>query len=286
MSLTVSEPVVTGLGLPEAPRWRDGILYLSDMLGHRVVAINDKTNAMHTVATFDQRPGGIGWTADGTMYVVGMDSSELFVVGIDGPTVVADLSAFGPLNDMVIDKAGRAYIGTFAIGPGTTSAERIGGAQPSPLVMVDLASGAAPRAVADGLSLPNGLLVTEDDETLLVAETKSEQVTAFTIRADGSLTDRRVWAPLTFRPDGICYDASGCVWVGAPLSPGGFFRIAEGGEVLDEVPTAGAAFACALGGSDGKTLYLLEAGWPPLPPGTTTGFVRKAAAEYPHAGTL
>jgi sugar lactone lactonase YvrE len=281
-------PLADRIGLPEAPRWRDGVLYLSDMLHNRVLAVDGVSGEKSVVVELSQRPGGIGWGPDGTMYVVGMDSRQLFALEGGMARAVTDLSPYGSVcNDMVINARGHAYIGVFEIGTGTTSAERIRTARPSPLVLVDLAAPAWPTVVAEGLILPNGMVLGPGEDTLIVAETQLRRLTVFRVRADGSLYDQRVWAKLEGNPDGICLDEENCVWAAVPTRPGGFIRVREGGDVAEFLDTGTAGFACTLGGSDGRTLFLLEAGeWPPLPAGSSTGQVRTIRVAACHAGTL
>lgn len=283
---TTASPTLfaSDLAMPEAPRWRHGRLYLSDMQAHQVVVLDGVTGERLSAWSLGQRPGGLGWARDGTMYVVGMDSRELLSRTADGFEHAADLSPFGPFaNDMVIDGHDRAYIGMFGLGTGSTAAERVTNATTTPLVMVDLAASAAPapRVVAENLLLPNGMVVTADETRLIVAESGAKLLTEFTIAADGSLSGRRVWAELTCLPDGICLDQEECVWAASPMQPGVFQRIAEGGEVVDSIESQGAAFACALGGETGRTLFLLEVvrGAPGAAPGQVRAVtVRSAAA--------
>ena len=169
----------------------------------------------------------------------------------DGVTIVADLNEFGPIlsNDMVVDKKGRAYIGNFGFNylEGGTFA-------PTKLVLVE-PNGTA-RVVAENMAFPNGTVITPDDKTLIIAETFAAKLTAFDIIDDGSLTGRRLWANLkSLAPDGICLDAEGGIWLAAP-GRGRVVRVLEGGQITHIVKVENDAYACMLGGSDRKTLFV------------------------------
>jgi sugar lactone lactonase YvrE len=247
--------VVEGLAFGEGPRWHDGMLYLSDMHHNRVVRV-DGAGSVETVAQSDHALSGLGWLPDGTLVVVAMDGRVLRL-GPDGLSLHADLTVHAGygVNDMIVHPDGWAYVGQFGY-------DREGGATPaqSPLLLVD-ADGAVSTAAPD-LMVANGMIISPDGHTLLVAESASCRITAFTIDSGGILSDRRVWAelPALHYPDGICLDAGGAVWVACPMA-GRFVRVVEGGEVTDEVPVGAGrhAIACVLGGSDRRTLYLLTA---------------------------
>ena len=239
------------LAFPEAPRWRDGRLFVSEIFGGRVVVI-DADGGVELVADVPGRPSGIGWWPDGTMLVVSMRRRQVLRVAPGGElAVLADVSALvaGDTNDMVVDARGNAYVGSFGYDYAAGEERRA-----SVLVLVE-PSGAA-RVVADDVWFPNGMVVTPDGTTLLVAETPAERITAFTIAADGSLSERRLFADLRgARPDGIALDASGALWVASPAT-GELLRVAEG-ELLERQPSPdGSALACALGGPDGRTLFV------------------------------
>ena len=166
----------------------------------------------------------------------------------------ADLSAIatGQANDMVVDGRGNAYVGNFGFDMDAGEAPR---AADLALVRPD---GTAEVAAAE-LRFPNGSVVTPDGGTLIVGESMGGRYTAFTIRDDGTLTDRRVWAEVPDRgPDGCALDAEGAIWM-ADAFGGGCFRVAEGGEVLDHVEASQPVFACALGGPQRRTLHLVTA---------------------------
>jgi sugar lactone lactonase YvrE len=250
--------VATGLAFPEAPRWRDGRLFVSEIFGGQVVAITDDgagpegTGTVAVVCRLDDRPSGLGWRPDGTLLVVSMQRRQVLAVQGDASLgIVADLGPLvaGDCNDMVVDRRGNAYVGNFGYDYAAGEERRA-----TVLVMVD--AGGDARVVADDVWFPNGMVVTPDGRTLLLAETPAERVTAFTITADGSLRDRRVLAELDgARPDGMALDADGALWVASPGSEE-LLRIAADGRVLVREPApAGMAQACALGGADGRTLY-------------------------------
>jgi len=233
---------------PEGPRWRDGRWWLSDQLGHRVLTL-DESGAWSVVAEVP-RPSGLGFLPDGILWVATMDEARIVAVGGDGVREAVSLRHLAAhLNDMVVDSRGRAYLDAY----GDRSAPESG------LLLV--VPGEPPRSVAGGLAFPNGLIVTPDGRTLLVAETLAGRITAFDVLADGSLGNRRVWAQLPgSTPDGMCLDSEGAVWV-ASYRSGEFLRVREGGEVLDRLSSDDGrwAMACALGGHDGRTLLLCTA---------------------------
>jgi sugar lactone lactonase YvrE len=253
----------------EGPRWHEGRWWVSDFYRYGVFAITPDGDE-ERVLEVERQPSGLGWMPDGSMLVVSMRDHSLLRRAPDGSvTVHADLTEHcaGHLNDLVVDELGRAYVGNFGFDLMTF-------ADPADTSLVRVDPDGSSHVVADDLWFPNGTVI--DGDTLIVAETFAGRLTAFSIAADGSLQDRRVWgqiAPtvepgtmeemlpnLGFAPDGCCMDAEGCIWAADGLG-GPTCRIAPGGEIVDEValPEGLAAFACMLGGEDGRTLLLCSA---------------------------
>ena len=244
--------LLDGLAFPEGPRWRDGRLWLSDMHDHRVLTM-DAAGRSQTVCSVEARPSGLGWLPDGRMLVVSMADRKVLRMEPEGLVLHADLSSLAPhdCNDMVVDAAGRAYVGNFG-GP-------LGSGRPPATVLMCVDPDGRARVVADELLFPNGSVLTPDGRTLVVGETFGARLTAFDVEPDGSLTHRRVWAQLeNASPDGCCLDAEGAIWVASPLSSE-VLRVQEGGQVLQRVRTEQMAIACMLGGADRRTLYVLTA---------------------------
>jgi sugar lactone lactonase YvrE len=249
--------LVEDLVFAESPRWRDGRLYFSDMLAGEVLAV-DLEGCREIVAMVPAQPSGLGWLPDGRMVIVSMRDRRLVVAGRTGIETYADLSSFaaGHANDMVIDGAGRAYVGNYGF-------DLDAGESPKPAALAMVTPEGEVRTVADELMFANGCAITADGKTLIVAETFAARLTAFDIFDDGSLGKRRVWAQVPALPDGICLDAENCVWCASPLHGGGFLRVREGGEVLARIElTEGGGTACMLGGPERRTLFLLEAKTP------------------------
>jgi len=250
--------LATGGGFFEGPRWHDGRWWVSDFYRH-TVSTYTVDGREEQVLTVDAQPSGLGWRPDGSLLVVSMKDHRLLRRYADGRVdVVADLSehAGGPLNDMVVDAAGRAWVGNF--GFDMTAG---GGPQGAALVRVDVDG--TVTVAAEDLQFPNGTVVTPDGATLIVGETMGRRYTAFTIAADGTLTDRRTWADLAdaeVAPDGCCLDAEGHIWA-ADAFGARCVRLAEGGAVVDRVdmPDRLNAYACMLGGDDGRTLLVCAA---------------------------
>jgi sugar lactone lactonase YvrE len=169
-----------------------------------------------------------------------------------------DDPAFFRLNDLVVDDAGRAYVGNFGFDLDAFLADPAAVPMaPTRLVRVD--PDGSTTTAAEDLLFPNGMVITPDGGTLVVAETFASHLTAFDRAADGTLSGRRVWAPLPgVAPDGICLDADGHVWVANALADE-CLLLAEGGGILDRVVTSRPCFACMLGGEDRRTLYLVTA---------------------------
>ena len=275
-----SEVVLDGLVFPECPRWHDGALWFSDVHAHAIVRLTPDGVAERVVRDAKQ-PAGLGWALDGSLLYVRMVERTLIRRAGDSERTIADLSGFESvqLNDMVVDARGSAYIGGFGFD--------INRGDPfAPASVYIVAADGEARAVAPDMSFPNGMVITPDGGTLIVAETVGRRLTAFDIEADGALTKRRVWAELSTFPDGICLDAEGAVWVAAPVS-GECLRVRAGGEVTDrvKVPEKG-VYACMLGDDDGRTLYLCTAktAGPELAQGISTGWIESVRVDVPHAG--
>jgi sugar lactone lactonase YvrE len=276
----MGEVLVGGLTFPEAPRWRDGKLWFSDFYSHRVLTV-DPAGRLETVVEVPQRPSGLGWQPDGTLLIVSMLDRRLLRLDGTRLAVVADLSAHatGPCNDMVVDAAGRAYVGNFGFDRHRGEAER-----GTCLVRVDPDGGVT--RVAEDLRFPNGTVITPDGRTLIVAETLAHRLTAFDVDAKGALARRRVLAALDdCYPDGICLDAQGAVWV-ADARSNRVIRVRADGAV-DRTLTTGqrGAFACMLGGPDRRTLFVLtNTGSGPAMAEKTDGRIETYRVDVPGAG--
>jgi sugar lactone lactonase YvrE len=267
------ELLASGFTFGEGPRWHGGVLWFSDMLGEAVHTA-DLSGSVTTIRLPGHAPSGLGFRPDGTLLIASTKPNHVLAYTGGDMTVVADLSDIAPadLGDMVVDYSGRIYVGSQAAGRGL-----IARVDPDGSVLV----------VADGLDFPNGMVITQDRSTLIVAESMGRRLTAYSIASDGSLHSRRVWADaLDGFPDGITLDADGGVWVSMTLTHQ-FERIIEGGNVTDRIHIGDrAAIACTLGGPDGRTLFLVSCmgANPKLLAGTTSSQVDMVTVETPHAG--
>ena len=261
--------LLTGLGIGESPRWHDGRLWLANWGTGEVLAVDRPGRAEVTARVRTTIPYSLDWLPDGRMLVVSGQEALLLRQEPDGSLVThADLGGLDSVfNEIVVDGRGNAYVNGSVIA----------------LVRPD---GTA-RQVADGLAFGNGMAVTPDNSTLVVAESHANRLTAFDIGADGGLSGRRVWAHLEGGyPDGICLDADGAAWY-ADVPNQRCVRVREGGEVLDTVEADRGCFACMLGGDDGRTLYVLAAIWrgmDHLDDVSHTGQVLATRAPAPGAG--
>lgn len=253
---TGTEILLRGVQFPECPRWHQDKLWFSDMLGRRVLCVDSNGNAT-TVAEFDSRPSGLGFLPDGTLIVVLYHRQRLVRVRDGAMLPYADLGVFGGdhLNDMIIDGAGRAYVGLRMRLPAITLVNPRDSATDL-LVRVD--PDGKMSIAAEHLVTPNGIALSGDGKRLVVNESRAARLKAFTVGPDGSLHEPRDLATLAEGiPDGLCMDAEGAVWV-ATLDANSFVRISESGEVLESIRLRAntMAIACTLGGPDRRTLFM------------------------------
>ena len=284
------EQLCDGLHFAEGPRWHDGKLWFSDFYDHAVRTV-DITGKVATMLEIDGQPSGLGWMPDGNLLVVSMLDRQLLRLDDDELVVHADLSSIAEFhcNDMVVDSLGRAYVGNFGfdLDAASQSGDFVGALkayQGATLARVD--PDGSTHVAARALRFPNGTVITPDGRTLIIAESLGERLTAFDVDRDGSLLNQRVWASLPgASPDGICLDAQGAVWVADARSPR-CIRVAEGGEILEEVATSQNAYACMLGGDDGRTLFMLTAdnSSPGVAGASRTGCILTTRVAVGHAG--
>jgi sugar lactone lactonase YvrE len=282
--------LAAGLHFGEGPRWHDDRLWFSDFYDHAVKAV-DLDGRIETRLVLDGQPSGLGWLPDGRLLVVSMLDRRVLRLEADALVVHADLDGVATFhcNDMVVDGLGRAYVGNFGFDLDGETESRGFRAVLEEHTTADVAlvqPDGHVQVAATGLEFPNGSVVTPDGRTLIVAETLGRRLTAFAIGVDGTLAARRTWADLgRCLPDGICLDETGAVWVADASSPR-CLRVAEGGEVLDEVGTGQPCYACALGGPDGRTLFMLtaESSAPHRAAAERTGRVMITEAAAPRAG--
>lgn len=244
--------LIDGIGFGEGPRWHDDRLWFSDFHSHAVSSVGAGGDRRIELA-LDEPPSGLGWLPDGRLLVVAMVSRRVLRVERDGTVVThADLStvATGRCNDMVVASDGSAYVGNFGFDLDT-------GESPRAASLARVVPDGSVAVVAEGLEFPNGAVVTPDGRMLVVGESMARRATAFTVDDGGSLRNRRVWAELgEIMPDGCTLDAEGAIWF-ADARSSVLVRVREGGEIVDRVDAGQRAFACALGGEDGRTLFVL-----------------------------
>ena len=245
--------LLTGRGLVESPRWHADRLYFSDWSAGEVLAV-DLGGDIEVIARVASLPLCTDWLPDGRLVIVSSPDGRLLRREPDGSLVThADLGRPG-WNDIVVDGRGHAYVNGAGFSP--TAGEEF---KPGSVVLVP-ADGPV-REVADDLAFPNGMAVTPDNSTLIVADSYRHHLVAFDIGADGGLSGRQVWADLgEGTPDGICTDAQNAVWY-ADVPGRRCARVAEGGTVLQTVELDRGGFACMLGGPDRTTLFIVAAQW-------------------------
>jgi sugar lactone lactonase YvrE len=213
--------LIDNLTFAEGPRWHDGKLWFSDFYDYEVVTVDESGNR-ETIVRVPEQPSGLGWTPDNKLLIVSMRNQRLLRLEDNGLAEHADLSPYSNYwcNDMVVDVKGGAYIGNFGFNR-------------------------------------HGIVITADNKTLIVAETRAKRLTAFDINADGQLSGRRIFAETdTLYPDGICLDADGAVWVSDPQNKE-IVRFKDGGEITDKIILGDrGAYACMLGGEDSRTLFI------------------------------
>jgi sugar lactone lactonase YvrE len=275
--------VATGLSFPESPRWRDGRLWVSDWGAHEVLAI-DSDLRVEVVAHVDAFPMCIDHLPDGRLLVVAGSDHRLLRQDPDGSLVMhADLASLSahPWNDLVADDRGNVY------------ANNIGfdfpGGEFAPGIVALVEPDGTVRQVAEGLAFPNGMAITPDNQTLIVAESYGNRLTAFEIAADGGLSHGRLWAKVDGYPDGICLDAENAAWF-ADVPNKRCTRVREGGEVAQVIELDRGCFACVLGGEDRRTLFIAANVWSGLADDSggsndaARGEVRAVEVAVPGAG--
>ena len=272
--------VLEGFKLPESPRWHDGRLWMSDIIGRRVGYV-DAGGQFETVVEIPTRPSGLGWDDDGNLLIVSQSNTHLLRFDGDSLSVVSDHTAVARpgsaaddvmTNDMVVDGRGFAYISSFS-----RSRENV-----SPIILVTK-EGAA-RVVSYACKNPNGMVISADGKSLVVAENAANRLTHFTVTPDGDLTDGRVFADLGAPPDGLCMDAEGGVWTACPRGHE-VLRVMDGGRVADRLDLGSRMpLACMLGGPDRMDLYVMTVEQIDQTGATSTGRVEMTRVTTPGVG--
>jgi sugar lactone lactonase YvrE len=269
--------LMSGIAFGESPRWHDGRLWFSDWAAQEIIAL-DLDGASEVVARIESFPFCLDFLPDGRLLVVHSAARTLLRREPDGDFVThADLAAASafPWNEVATDRRGNAFLDNIGF-------DFPGGEFAPGFVAVASPTGEV-RVAADGLAFPNGMVVTPDDSTLIVAESYGCCLTAFAIDADGGLSNRRVWAALgEDNPDGICLDVEGAIWY-ADVGHRHCVRVAEGGEILQTIPLDRGGFSCALGGPDRRQLFIVATEWNPadMGGGDRTGQVIVVDVDVP-----
>ena len=239
-----------GFKFLEAPKWHDGRIWLSDVFDLKLVSVT-LDGRRQAVCDVPQRPAGQNFLPDGRHVVISAMDQTLREVRDGRLLPYADLGglATGHLNDFAVDRAGRIYVGDFGYDYDAGEAPR-----PTRLYRVD--PDGSVRVAIEGVEFPNGSVFVDGGRTLIVAETWVGRITAFDCAADGTLSNRRLFADLSPRqPDGLCADDEGAIWV-ACFNTGEVLRVRDGGEITDRFAFEGSAISCVLGGDDGHTLFM------------------------------
>jgi len=275
------QTLLAGRAFVESPRWHEGRLWFSDWLTREIVTVDLRgiSEVMYRVPTF---PFSMDWLLDGRLLVTsGTQVLRGQANGLLTPYADAANVCKKGLNEIVVDGRGNAYVNDVGF-------DLMAGENFAPGIIAHLTADGTIRQVAEGVAFPNGMAVTPDDSTLIVAESYGRKLTAFDIARDGTLSKRRVWADLgNGVPDGICIDSDNAVWYG-DVPNRRCVRVHEGGEVLQVIDLDRGCFACMLGGEDRKTLFMMAAEWHGVSKmsaqETRTGTVLTVKAPAPGAG--
>ncbi|MDQ6603472.1 MAG: SMP-30/gluconolactonase/LRE family protein [Chloroflexota bacterium] len=278
--MTKPQTLMTGLVFPESPRWHADRLWFSDWGAHEIIAV-DRDGTSEVITRVQSFPFCFDFLSDGRLLVV--SDHLLLRREPDGSLVthanLTGLSAY-PWNEIVVDGRGNIYVNNVGF-------DFPGGAFAPGIIALATPDGAV-RQVAEGVAFPNGMAVTPDNATLIVAESYANRLTAFDIAADGGLSNRRIWADTgNDHPDGICLDSDGAVWY-ADVGSKHCVRVRERGAVLQTIELDRGCFACMLGGADRKTLFIVANEWKGteenMTNGTRTGQVLTVEASVPGVG--
>jgi sugar lactone lactonase YvrE len=272
--------VMDGVAFPESPRWHDGRLWFSDWMAQEVIAVSSEGES-EVIAHVDAFPFSIDWLPDGPMLITA--GSLILRLEPDGSLAthadLGELTEFG-WNEIVVDGQGNAFVN----GAGF---DLMGGGEFAPGGVAVLRPDGSAERLAEDIAFPNGMAITPDESTLIVADSYGKELVAFDLAEDGGLSNRRTWADLGDGvPDGICMDAEGAVWY-ADVPNRRCVRVAEGGDVLDQVDVDRGCFACMLGGDDRATLFIAAQEWngaEAIGTGPRTGQVLTVEAREPRAG--
>lgn len=280
MSTPKLDLLVDNLGFAEGLRWHADRLWFSDFLEHRVSSLGPD-GSLRIEAELDDRPSGLGWLPDGRLLIVSMHSRLVLVRGTDGSlTVHAHLNAVATAaaNDMVVGPDGTAYVGNFG-------SDVLGGATRSTSQLAIVRADGTVTGGPGYLECPNGSVITPDGGTLIVGESLGRRYRAFPILPDGTLGDGKIWAEVPGRaPDGCTLDADLAIWFADAIG-NEVIRVSEGGAMSGRIATPDGAYACALGGTDGRTLFIATAATLPTAEAPTgTGRLWSLKVDVPHAG--
>ena len=276
------ELLVDGVDFGEGPRWHAGRLWYSDFFQRAIYSVGVDGDRRVEHGDLPDRPSGLGWMPDGSLLVVFMTRRMLMRVDGDGTFKVhADLDRVAEwhCNDMVVAANGDAYVGNFGF-------DLEAGAAFAPATLALVRSDGTVLPAATDMRFPNGSVITEDGSTLIVGQSFGGDFVAFTIQADGTLTDRREWATVPgTAPDGCTLDTAGGIWF-SDATGSQVVRVEEGGHVTHRVPTPQPTFACMLGGDDGRTLYALcsPGSHPDQVADTAAGAIHQMRVDHPRAG--
>jgi sugar lactone lactonase YvrE len=273
MTTHISTPLADKRYFCEGPRWHDGRFWFSDFYAHEVCSVGLGGDVRVELSLGNEQPSGLGWLPGGDLLVVGMTKRQVLRRSADKSVDVyadlADIATFHA-NDMLVTPEGDAYVGNFGFDLDAFlmahGVEGLLGAlatDPSPFLgkLAHVKPDGTTSVAAENMVFPNGMVLLDGGRTLVVAQTLAFELTAFDRAPDGALSNRRVWAPLKeamVAPDGICVDAKGGIWVANALAPV-VIRVEEGGQVTDTVTTSQNAYACALGGPEGRHLLICTA---------------------------
>lgn len=290
--------VVDGFHYLEGPRWYKDALWFVDFYTKGVYRVDDQ-GVTEKIVHVEQQPSGLGWLPDGRMLVVSMKDRKVLRLEDNGELVVhADIweHCDGHANDMVVAPNGDAYVGNFGF-------DLMGGADHKHAALILVKPDGHSQIVAEGLAFPNGMVISADQKTLIVNELFGNKISQFDIKEDGTLGEKHDFASFgelgdepnvgarienaSILPDGLALDSEGAVWIADTLNQRAV-RIQEGGEILEVVDTApDGIFAVALGGQDGKTLFMCAApDWDEASrTAETRGRMLSTQVKVGHAGT-